>query len=236
MEIQKAPVKEPDNLPWSLLEPGPKEKLRNPWRTACLAEFLLLSFFLYDKIHPLAERSNPFEDWGVGTIYRGVDALILLTWWGCGLVLCVQFKEFIDRFRKRAKSRDEVRWYREKADHGDASALVILGLMYSKGRGVPQNGTTAASWYHKAYVLYERTAFQGDAHAQAMLGSMYNVGRGVEKDWVQAARWYRKAADQGHASAQAILEMMYKQGLAVPQDAASQDDADKWTGQLSTFL
>ena len=97
------------------------------------------------------------------------------------------------------------------AEQGDAHAQFNLGLMYSNGKGVPQEYGEAARWYRRA-------AEQGDAHAQFNLGVMYSNGKGVPQDYGEAARWYRRAAEQGVARAQFALGFMYYNGEGVPQD------------------
>ncbi|MBQ2291143.1 MAG: sel1 repeat family protein [Paludibacteraceae bacterium] len=77
-----------------------------------------------------------------------------------------------------------------KAEQGDATAQVNLGLMYEYGLGVAQDYYEAVKWYRLA-------AEQGNAYGQKKLGLMYEFGRGVAKDYTQAIRWYRQAADQG---------------------------------------
>ncbi len=98
-----------------------------------------------------------------------------------------------------------------KAEKGDASAQVTLGLMYEYGRGVAKNDVEAVKWYRKA-------AEQGDADAQIYLGSRYGYGRGVAKDDAEAVKWYRKAAEQGVAVAQLYLGLMYAKGQGVLED------------------
>jgi TPR repeat protein len=115
------------------------------------------------------------------------------------------------------------------AEQGFAKAQYNLGVMYDKGRGVPQDYAEAARWYRKA-------AEQGDADAQFNLGIMYDKGRGVPQDYAVAAKWYRRAAEKGHAKAQTNLGVRYYKGQGVPQDyaaaagwyrkAAEQGDAD----------
>jgi len=97
------------------------------------------------------------------------------------------------------------------ADQGDARAQLILGLMYQKGQGVPQDYQEAIKWFHLA-------AAQGDALSQFGLGTIYYEGQGVPQDDQEAAKWYRLAAEQGDASAQSTLGMMYGTGKGVPQD------------------
>jgi TPR repeat protein len=101
--------------------------------------------------------------------------------------------------------------WRPLAEQGDAWAQNNLGVMYAKGRGVPQDDKEAIRWFRKA-------AEQGNANAQAALGVMYEEGRGVPQDFKEAIRWFRKAAEQGDAGAQAMLGIMYEGGRGVPQD------------------
>lgn len=70
---------------------------------------------------------------------------------------------------------------------GDARAQGLLGFMYEKGRGVPQNFIAAAAWYSCA-------AEQGEATAQYLLGLLYDKGHGVQKDVVLSQKWLILAA------------------------------------------
>lgn len=99
------------------------------------------------------------------------------------------------------------------AKQGDVEAQNNLGLMYVKGKGVPQDYAEAAKWFRKA-------AEKGFAPAQYNLGITYQVGKGAPQDYAEAARWYLKAAEQGHADAQNNLGFMYQNGEGVPQDYA----------------
>ena len=94
-----------------------------------------------------------------------------------------------------AASQDDLEKIWTKARQGDAGAQFILGLMYFKGKGVPEDHREAAKWFRKA-------AEQGDAGAQFNLGVMYFKGEGVPEDHREAVKWLRKAAEQGYARAQ----------------------------------
>lgn len=97
------------------------------------------------------------------------------------------------------------------AEQGDVLAQFNLGLMYSKGDGVPQN-------YKEAARLYGLAAAQGNANAQNNLGLMYDQGVGVSQNVKAAARMYKLAAAQGVAQAQNNLGVMYEKGAGVKQD------------------
>ena len=59
--------------------------------------------------------------------------------------------------------------FKPLAEHGLAGAQYNLGVMYDKGKGVPQDDAEAVKWYRKA-------AEQGVAEAQYNLGFMYRNG------------------------------------------------------------
>ena len=103
------------------------------------------------------------------------------------------------------------RLYRSLADSGNVYAQGIIGIMYAKGEGVPQNDVEAVKWYRLA-------ADKGNAGAQLALARMYETGRGVPQSDTDAATWYRRAADQGETWAQTNLGVKYARGQGVPQD------------------
>jgi len=97
------------------------------------------------------------------------------------------------------------------AKQGNARAQYNLGVMYAKGKGVPQNDKTAVKWLRLA-------AEQGNARAQSILGAMYQHGDGVPQNYKTAMKWYKLAAEQGEIYAQTNLGVMYDEGKGVPQD------------------
>uniref|UniRef100_UPI00260BCAC2 tetratricopeptide repeat protein n=1 Tax=uncultured Desulfovibrio sp. TaxID=167968 RepID=UPI00260BCAC2 len=105
------------------------------------------------------------------------------------------------------------RWRQKLADQGDVRAKYLLGDMYAKGIGVPQDKAEALYWFRSA-------ADQEYDSAQFMLGDMYAASDGVPQDKVLAAEWFRKAAEQGHGEARFRLGGMYAKGDGVPQDKA----------------
>jgi hypothetical protein len=85
------------------------------------------------------------------------------------------------------------------AEQGDADAQIGLGILYSEGKGVPQDNSEAARWYRKA-------AEQGHADAQMMLGGMYLFGQGVSQDYVLAYMWIDLAAAQDNEYAPEVRD------------------------------
>jgi TPR repeat protein len=113
-----------------------------------------------------------------------------------------------------AKSGDyatALREWKPLAEQGDANAQFVLGVMYEKGQGVPQDYKAAVKWYSLA-------AEQGDVMTQKKLARMYEKGEGVPKDYKTAAKWYRHAAEQGDAIGQFNLGLMYFEGRGVPEN------------------
>ena len=98
-----------------------------------------------------------------------------------------------------------------KAEFGDVSAQLELGLLYRNGDGVPRNYKEAVKWFMKA-------AEKGNESAQLYLGEMYTKGDGVPKDDKEAVKWFMKAARQGNATLQFQLGQMYANGQFVPKD------------------
>ena len=110
---------------------------------------------------------------------------------------------------------------RPLAEQGDVNAQFTLGLMYTKGRGVPQDYKEAVRWYRLA-------AAQGDAKAQYGLGVMYVEGWGVPQNNVLAHMWYNLAAAQGDELARKLRDIRAAR-MTPPQLAEAQRLAREWT-------
>ena len=118
----------------------------------------------------------------------------------------------------RADYSTAYRLLRPLAEGGVPDAQFMLGALYEKGLGVPQDFTEALKWYRK-------DAEAGDAAGQLQLGSMYLLGHGVPKDYGAGVVWVSKSAEQNNAAAQATLGLLYLDGKGVPTDYAQ---AYKW--------
>ena len=94
---------------------------------------------------------------------------------------------------KRGDYATALRELRPLAEQGNAGTQRVLGVMYGKGRGIPQDDAEAVQWWRKA-------AEQGHADAQVTLGGMYGLGHGVSQDDVQAHMWYNLAASSYYPS------------------------------------
>ncbi len=98
-----------------------------------------------------------------------------------------------------------------KARQGSARDQYLVGLLYERGQGLPQDYAEAAQWYGKA-------AKQGLAKAQLSLGNLYDKGLGVPQSYEKAYRWYRQASAGGNAQAMYFVGSMLYNGDGVPAD------------------
>ena len=101
--------------------------------------------------------------------------------------------------------------YQQQAAQGNAEAMNGLGLIYSRGMGVPVNEALALEWFTKA-------GQNGYPKAYYNLGKLYKEGVGVPKDLVQALAFFKKAAQTGYNDGYVYWGEMYKDGLGTPQD------------------
>jgi len=126
-------------------------------------------------------------------------------------VLCLMLFVTVraDEVTMSARDLAETRLMAEWA--GVPEKQFILGNLYYKGEGVPQDYTEAATWFRLA-------ADQGLAESQHMLGVMYDRGDGMPQDFSKAIKWYREAAGQGFAPAQYDLGSQYATGEGIPQN------------------
>ncbi len=95
------------------------------------------------------------------------------------------------------------------AELGDAQH--DLGVLYARGKGVPQSADEAAK-------LYIRAAKNGSIAGEVELAIALFNGEGIPKNEAQAARLFRRAALRGNAIAQNRLARIYATGRGVPRN------------------
>ena len=96
----------------------------------------------------------------------------------------------------RAMTAAEAGMIDSAAQHGSASAQVLLAVIYLNGLAeYAKDEAKAALWF-------ERAAEQGNDYAQKMLADLYEEGRGVPQNAQLAADWREKAAKRGNVQAQ----------------------------------
>ncbi|AUI68765.1 tetratricopeptide repeat protein [Beggiatoa leptomitoformis] len=88
------------------------------------------------------------------------------------------------------------------AETNHIPSLLLLGMLYEEGLGVPQDMQIAVAWYKKAAEL-------GHSVTQYNLGIMYAQGRpNLPQDLVAARYWLTAAAQQGDHDAQTALQAL----------------------------
>jgi TPR repeat protein len=89
------------------------------------------------------------------------------------------------------------------AKNGVANAQTILGEMYEKGQGVPQD-------FKKAFNLYRLATEQTYNKAQFKTGDMYYKGQGIQKDYVLADKWFIVSSFQENQEAKKYIDKVEK--------------------------
>lgn len=100
---------------------------------------------------------------------------------------------------------------RPLADHGDARAQYIMGVIALNGLAGEPQPNEGATWLVLA-------AEQGYIEAQVELARLYKTGEGVDQDLAKMVHWYRRAAEQGHVGAQLFVADAYAYGQGVEID------------------
>ena len=90
----------------------------------------------------------------------------------------------------RKNYEEAVKNWRPLAVEGDRKSQSMLGYLYKKGYGVPQDINEAIKWFRRA-------AEQGDGFGQKELGMAYYAGRGARQDYVRAAMWFNLSKLRG---------------------------------------
>ena len=129
---------------------------------------------------------------------------------------------------------------RAAAEDGLDVAQLILGMMYTFGRGTDQDVDMAFEWLHLAasqgvvralfnigvvyqqiddaeqsVYWYKQAAELEHVLSQHNMGVFYRDGWGVSQNYEQSVYWFRRAASQG--SSYINLGWMYQTGRGVPQ-------------------
>ena len=110
------------------------------------------------------------------------------------------------------------------AKQGIAEAQYNLGLMYSKGEGVPSDDKEAVKWYRLS-------AEQRITGAQSNLGLMYEKGQGVEQDYVEAHKWFNIAGVNGNEIGRRNADIVEKK-MTPGQIAVAVGLTRKWLEKL----
>ena len=109
--------------------------------------------------------------------------------------------------------------FEKAARTGHRRAELNLGILYSRGQGVPHDLVQARAWLEKA-------AAGGDPQALYALGRAMEDGQGAaQPDFTRAADLYRQAAEKGHPLAGLRYGLALNDGAGVRKDLAA---AQRW--------
>ncbi|MBT5073746.1 MAG: sel1 repeat family protein, partial [Kordiimonadaceae bacterium] len=92
--------------------------------------------------------------------------------------------------------------YREQAALGNTEAEFMLGEVYAKGQGIPQNQSEAMKWYKSA-------ADKNHLQAQVELANAYLKN----ENYAEARNYFERAANSNNATAQFNLGYFYQNAL-----------------------
>lgn len=101
----------------------------------------------------------------------------------------------------KENSVEAAKWFRRSASQGYPRSEYNMGMIYSRGEGVPKSSGEAVKWYRMA-------AEQGYVRAQRKLGDLYAQGEGVPRNYVLAYMWYNLAAAAGDNDARLARDRM----------------------------
>jgi len=99
------------------------------------------------------------------------------------------------------------------ARQGYGPSFVLIGSMYERGLGVPQDFAQAVQWYGRGEQA-------GSPAAMRAMGALYESGSGVAQDYAQARRRYESASERGDGEASRRLAQMLERGLGGHADLA----------------
>lgn len=111
----------------------------------------------------------------------------------------------------RQREIDALNAVQQRADAGDAEAMVRVAEHYAEGKLIPKSEENAAGWLNKA-------AQTGQAEAMYRLATRFEAGVGVTKDFPQAMNWYRKSAEAGHYGSIGGMAAFYYNGWGTARD------------------
>ncbi len=106
-----------------------------------------------------------------------------------------------------------------RAEQSDAEAQYLLGDMYAKGEGTPQDTKEAVRWYRAS-------AEQGHAKAQFNLAFMYQYGLGAPQDYKSAHMWWNLQAANGDEDAKGNRDTVAREMTSADISEAQQMASD----------
>jgi hypothetical protein len=158
-----------------------------------------------------------------GDVIRGVgsdsvrgpgDLTSALEKWQPGAVVPIEIWRGGEFLRVTARLEDALAFLEPRCTKGAAENCYELGMLYLRGRGVPEDKVRAAG-------LFQKACDAGALAGCTALGWAYATGAGMAKDAAKAAQLYQSACDAGELSACAHLGLARFTGQGVAQDESA---------------
>ncbi|CAO4839849.1 MAG: Secretory immunoglobulin A-binding protein EsiB [Holosporales bacterium] len=115
------------------------------------------------------------------------------------------------KHQKQEKIKRKIEQLEQLAKEGDAKAMNELGVLYSKGDGVPIDEK-------KAFDYFKQAADAGLITAMENVALCYEMGKGVKQDLKIALKKFEELALHGHPNAYFYIAYMYLVGEGVEKD------------------
>jgi hypothetical protein len=184
-------------------EIDPRERRETGGFMACYNAFTAVASGRKGQAAPFRSFEKPSHPEGIHAMTRLMTALALILLMQAPALAAdtAPAQTFQDGVAavKRGDYDTALAIFKPLADAGDAPSQTNLGMMYSRGWGVPVNEAEAVKWYRLA-------ANKGQPIAQNNLGAMYMAGKGGPKDIVIGLMWLMLAAENGYEKAKIAVD------------------------------
>lgn len=131
----------------------------------------------------------------------------------------------ITNYQQTELSNCDINQLKAKANKGNYTAQLYLGIYHQFGANVKQD-------YKKAFNYFKLAAEQGEPISQNCIGFYYSQGIGVEQNDREAFQWFSKSALQGFPQALWNVSRCYRLGIGVKQDT---DKAVEYNNKLANL-
>lgn len=128
-----------------------------------------------------------------------------------GAVVPIEIWRGGEFLRVTARLEDALAFLEPRCTKGAAESCYELGMLYFRGRGVPEDKVRAAG-------LFQKACDAGALAGCTALGWAHATGAGMAKDAAKAAALYQSACDAGELGACDALGHARRTGQGVPQD------------------
>lgn len=109
---------------------------------------------------------------------------------------------YLDGHGVGQNTNQAIRWFKSAAAQGDATAHLMLGVIYFGALpSTPKDIVQAIQWFRSSANL-------GDGQARDILARFYATGTGVPEDLDMAMRWANSSLDAGFGPARKTIQLI----------------------------